>query len=100
MELDEPQRREMVERQEEMIREIAAANGQSAQMLRAMNRRAYNAPTDSLADDRSDGIDALAQYVVDGVVVERARLARDRIGIMQDHVAKIGTIYRLGNINC
>ena len=49
MELEEQRRREMVERQkEDMIREIAAATGQSSQMLRAINRRAYNAPIDSL----------------------------------------------------
>ena len=53
MELEEQQRREMVERQkEDMNRFIAAATGQSAQMLRAINRRAYNAPTDSSSDEK------------------------------------------------
>ena len=71
MELEEQQRREMVERQkEDMIREIAAATGQSAQMLRAINRRASNTPYNSLTDDRRHDIDGLAQVVLDAMVVE------------------------------
>ena len=62
IELEEQQRREKVERQkEDMIREIAAAAGQSAQMLRAIYRRAYNALIDSLIVNRIDDIDGFAQ---------------------------------------
>ena len=53
MELEEQQRRQMVERQKAyMIREIASATGQSAQMLRAIDRRACNAPSSSQTEDR------------------------------------------------
>ena len=48
-----------------MIRQIAATTGQSAQMLRAMNRRACNATPTSLTDKRVDVRDALAQSFVD-----------------------------------
>ena len=84
MELEEQQRREMVERhKEDMIRESAAATGQSAQMLRAIHRRAYNAPTDSWIGARRDDIDVLAQYVVDDMAVEQNRRYCDRTGITQ-----------------
>ena len=53
MELQEQEQREIAERQkDDMIRQIAAATGQSAQMLRALNRRRVYTPTDSLADSR------------------------------------------------
>ena len=43
MELEEQERIEIVERpKEDMIRHIAGATGQSAQMLRAMSRCQYN----------------------------------------------------------
>ena len=45
----------------------------------------------SLTYDRRDAIDVLAQDVVHCIVVEQGRLARDRIGTMQYHVAQIGT---------
>ena len=58
MELEEQERREIVERQkEDMIRQIAGATGQSAQMLRAMNKIRFNASTTSLTDDRSVDVD-------------------------------------------
>ena len=60
-------------------------------MLRAINRRAYNAPVGRLADDRTDDIDGLAQDVVDDMAAEQARLARERIRMMEDHVGQIGT---------
>ena len=64
-ELEEQQRREMVERQEEdMIRDIWSATGESAQMLRANYRRAYNGPSRSQTADRRDDIDVLAQDFV------------------------------------
>ena len=53
MELQEQEQREIAERQkDDMIRQIASATGQSAQMLRALNRRIFNTLPDSLADSR------------------------------------------------
>ena len=64
-ELEEQQRREMVDwKKEDMIREIAAATGQSAQMLRAISRRAYNTTTDRLTVNRRDDIDICAKKVL------------------------------------
>ena len=40
-----------------MIRQIAVATGRSAQMLRALNRRRFNTPPDSLADSRNQDVD-------------------------------------------
>ena len=45
MELQEKEQGEIAERRkDDMIRQIAAATGQSAQMLRALNRRRCNTP--------------------------------------------------------
>ena len=58
LELQEQEQRENAERQkDDMIRQIAAATGQSAQMLRALNRRRFNTPPDSLADSRNQNVD-------------------------------------------
>ena len=58
IELQEQEQREIAERQkDDMIRQIAAATGQSAQMLRALNRRIFNTPPDSLADSRILDVD-------------------------------------------
>ena len=58
MELQEQEQREIAERQkDDMIRQIAAATGQSAQMLRAFNRKMFNTPSDSLADSRILDVD-------------------------------------------
>ena len=66
MELQEQERREIIGRQKEYVtRLLAAATGQSAQMLSAMNRRAFNEIHSNLTDDRVDDIDALAQPLVD-----------------------------------
>ena len=66
MELEEQERREIIGRQKEyVIRLLAAATGQSAQMFSAMNRRAFNEIHSYLTDDRVDDIDALAQPLVD-----------------------------------
>ena len=43
-----------------MIRQIAGATGQSAQMLRDMNRRRLNATPSSRGGDRSDDVNNLA----------------------------------------
>ena len=86
MELEEQEHRETGERQKEgMSRDIAAATGQSAHMLRASNRVAYNAPSGSLTDERRDSVDMLAQNIVYNVVAEQSRRPRGRICI----VAKI-----------
>ena len=54
MELQDQEQREVVEtQQEDSIRQIAAATGQSAQMLRALNRIRLNTPPDSLANSRT-----------------------------------------------
>ena len=82
MELEERQRREMVERQkEDMIREIAAATRQFAQMLRTIRRIFLHAPTGSLTYDRRDDINVLAQDVVHDLAVAQNRFYRDRISI-------------------
>ena len=84
LEFEERQRKEMVARQKTMIRDIATTTtGQSARTLRAINREAYNTPTDSFADNRRDDMYGLAQYAVDAMVTEHNRLYRDRIGILQ-----------------
>ena len=44
--------RDGLRQNEKKIGEIATTTGQSAKMLRAMNTRAYNAPTGNLTDDR------------------------------------------------
>ena len=47
-----------------MIRQMAAATGQSAQMLRALNRRRFNTPPDSLADSRTlDVNEVIADHI-------------------------------------
>ena len=84
MEFEEQERREIVERQnEDSIRQITVATGQSAQMLRAMNRIRFNASTSSLTDDRSDYLDNLAHIFVEyrqaeQAIPQRARLDRMR----------------------
>ena len=40
-----------------MIGRIAAATGQFAHMRRALNRRRFNTPPDSIADSRSQDVD-------------------------------------------
>ena len=51
LELQEPEQGEIAERQkDDMIRQMAAATGQSAQMLRALNGRIFNTPPDSTGD--------------------------------------------------
>ena len=65
MELQEQEQRLLVERQhEDMIRQIAAATGQSAQMLRALNGRIFHTPPDSLADSRNqDADEVIADHI-------------------------------------
>ena len=61
MELQEQEQREIAERhKEDMIRQMAAATGQSAQILRAMHRRRFNAPPMSLTVNRSDDLSEYA----------------------------------------
>ena len=66
-----------------MIRQIAGATGQSAQMLRAMNKRRCNASTRSLTDDRSDTVDNFAQLFVEYRQAEQERLQRERLDRMR-----------------
>ena len=70
-----------------MIRHMVAATGQSAQILRAMHMRRFNAPPDALADFRINDVDALAQPLFDDRDAEQARMQRERIARMQDYVA-------------
>ena len=65
MELQEQEQREIAERQkDDMIRQIAAATGQSAQMLRALNRRRFNTPPDSIAGSRNrDDDEVIADHI-------------------------------------
>ena len=87
MELEEQDRREILERQkEDMIRQIAGATGQSAQMLRAMNHRRFNATPNSLIDDRSDEVNNLAQLLVDDHQAEQERLLQERLDLMRQQV--------------
>ena len=87
MELEEQDRREILERQkEEMIRQIAGATGQSAQMLRAMNQRRFNATPSSLIDDRSDEVNNLAQLLVDDHQAEQERRLQERLDLMRQQV--------------
>ena len=47
-----------------MIRQIAAATGQSAQMLRALNRIRFNTLPDSMGDSRNQDVDkVIAEHI-------------------------------------
>ena len=75
MELQEQEQREIAERQkDDMIRQIAAATGQSAQMLRAFNRRLLDTPSDSLADSRILDVDAVIADHIQHQEEEQRRL--------------------------
>ena len=87
MELQEQEQREIAERQEYMIRQMAADTGQSAQILRAMNRRQFNAPPGALADFRINDVDALAQPFFEAHDAEQASMQQERIARMQGEVA-------------
>ena len=83
MELLEQEQRELVERQkEDMIRQIAAATGQSAQMLRALNRRRFNTPPDSLADSRNQDVDEVIADHIQQQEEEQRRLNDERLRAM------------------
>ena len=83
MELQEQEQRELVERQkEDMIRQIAAATGQSAQMLRALNRRRFNTPPDSLADSRNQDVDEVIADHIQQQEEEQRRLNDERLRAM------------------
>ena len=73
---------------EDIIREIATTTttDQSAQMLRAITRIAYNAPSSSQTDDIIYDIDVLAQTVVYDMGAEPYQTYRDRIAFMQQQV--------------
>ena len=83
MELQEQEQRELVERQkEDMIRQIAAATGQSDQMLRAFNRRRLNTPPDSLPDSRNQDVDEVMADHIQQQEEERRRLNDERLRAM------------------
>ena len=69
-----------------MIRQIAGATGQYAQMLRAMNRRRLNATPSSLTDGRSNDVDNLAQLFVEDHQAEQDRLRPERLDLMRQQV--------------
>ena len=67
-----------------MVRQIAASTGQSAQMLRAMNRGQYVPSSDTLAYNRSQDIDQMAEPHVYGMEEEESRrMYSDRIGMLR-----------------
>ena len=66
-----------------MIRQIAADTGQSAQMLRAMNRRRFNADSISLTDDINDDLSDSARQALEDHQLEQERMQRDRLDTMQ-----------------
>ena len=54
IEFKEQEQGEIAERQkDDIIRQIAAATGQSAQMLKALNRRIFYSPLDRMAGSRN-----------------------------------------------
>ena len=64
--------RETVERQKEhLIRQIAADTRQSAQLLRIMNKKRFNATPISLTDDRSDDLSDYALQALEYHQLER-----------------------------
>ena len=87
METEELERREKIERhKEDMIRQIAASTGQSAQMLRAMSRGQYVPSSDTLAYSRSQGIDQMAQPHDYSLEDENRRMYADRRGMMRSQI--------------
>ncbi len=64
-----------------MIRQIAASTGQSAEILRAMNRGQYVPSIDTLAFSRSQDIDQTAEPHVYGLEAENRRMHADRVGM-------------------
>ena len=71
---------------------MAADTGQSAQMLRAMNRIRFNADSSSLPDDRSDGLSDYARQAIENHQLEQERMQRDRPDLLQQRVRQdIGT---------
>jgi hypothetical protein len=85
MELQEQEQREIAERQkDDTIRQIAAATGQSAQMLRALNRRRFNTPPDSLVDSRFEDVDSeIADHLQEE---EQRRLNNERIDAIRNEL--------------
>ena len=63
-----------------------ADTGQSAQILKAMNRRRLNADSSSLTDDRSDDLSDYAQQALEDHQLEQERMQRDRLDVMQQRV--------------
>ena len=87
MDLEEPEQRQIAERQtEDMIRRMAAATGQFAHTLRAMNRRRFNATPSSLVGDRNDDADVFAQPFVEDRRAEQERLQQERLDRMRQEV--------------
>ena len=80
-----------------MIRQIDAAAAQSAQMLRPMNRRQFNATPRSLTDDRIDDVDAcFCTRCVEYRSVEQEQLRQERMDRMHLEVNQVwGTIVML-----
>ena len=69
-----------------MIRQMVVATGQSAQILRAMHRRQFNATLSSLTDDRSDVVSDIAQQALQYHQVEQQRLQQYRLDLMFQQV--------------
>ena len=69
-----------------MIRQIAAATGQSAQMLRALNRRRFNTPPDSLADSRNQDVDEVIADHIQQQEEEQRRLNDERLDAMYNEI--------------
>ena len=87
MELQEQERKDKSERhQEDKIRHSAASAKHTAQMLRAMRRRACNAPSGSLTDERSEDIGQVAEEHADEHGEQQRQLHLDRLRRIRDEV--------------
>ena len=87
MELHEQERKDKSEiHQEDKIRHIAASTKHTAQMQRAMRRRACNAPSGSLTDERSEDIGQVAEELADEHEEEQRQLHLDLLRRMRDEV--------------
>ena len=83
MDMEELERDKIERYTDDMIKQIAASTGQSAQMLRAMNRGQSVPSVNTLAYNRSEGIDQIAEPHLYGMEDENRRMYADRIGRMQ-----------------
>ena len=72
-----------------MIRQIAAATGHSAQMLKALNRRRCNTSPDSLADSRIQHVDEVIADHIQQQEEEQRRLNDERLRDMMAELERM-----------